>query len=259
MGSLTDRARAVIERVPPVLPAYRGPVQTVRRWQRIGGGARRIPQTHLQPGEPMSIEQAAHAAFCAALAEIPNPGKTSAVNAGNMKFKFAPLPDILDLVKPILAKHGLYVTFPVEPTEKGMLVSCAIRHSSGVEVARSSIPAATDGKEQAVGIRLTYYRRYAIAAVLGIAADEDTDGDGQERPGKQAPQSEGVPEYVAFVEERIKGKGKEDTAQRQAAYGRILVWAEKRAPGASPSEVVSRILAGGDVAIGWVLTGATTK
>jgi hypothetical protein len=28
LGRLTARARAVIERVPPVLPAYRGPVQT---------------------------------------------------------------------------------------------------------------------------------------------------------------------------------------------------------------------------------------
>lgn len=196
------------------------------------------------------------AAFVAALAEMYNPGKTSSVNAGNMKYKFAPLPDILDQVRPILAKHGLAVWFPLEESGGKLLVSAAILHASG-EVARSTIPAPADGKEQAIGIRVTYYRRYALAAVLGIAADDDADGDS----GQATTQKGGdgrIPEFVAWVEEQHKGRSNEVTAARQATYGRILSWAERRAGGAAPADVLARISASPDV-MEWVRTGIQPK
>ena len=51
LDRLTDRARAIIARVPPVLPAYRGPVQaepvpwTWTGWTRKDRRGHRPPQT----------------------------------------------------------------------------------------------------------------------------------------------------------------------------------------------------------------------
>jgi hypothetical protein len=52
---------------------------------------------------------------------------------------------------------------------------------------------------QVAGSTITYMRRYAVAAMLGIVADEDTDGNGQKQeqrkaaPPKQAPQAQPAP------------------------------------------------------------------
>lgn len=192
------------------------------------------------------------AAFVAALAQMTNPGKTSTVNAGNMKYKFAPLPDILDQVRPVLAEHGLAVWFPLEESGGKLLVSAAILHSSG-EVARATIPASPEGKEQAIGIRISYYRRYALAAVLGIAADDDTDGEAPQQSQKRGDDGR-VPEFVAWAAEQHKGRGADVEAARSATYARIIQWAGRHAADNPPADVLARILAAPNVAK-WVTTG----
>ena len=53
LGRLTDRARAVIERVPPVLPAYRGPVEPMP-WTWTGY-TRKDRREHRPPQTPADV------------------------------------------------------------------------------------------------------------------------------------------------------------------------------------------------------------
>lgn len=92
---------------------------------------------------------------------------------GSYKFKYAPLDSILNAVRKPLADNGLAV---VQLLDDGDLVTM-LMHESGARLAgRVSIPA-VEGNVQAFGSAITYLRRYSIQAILGIAAEEDDDGN----------------------------------------------------------------------------------
>lgn len=90
-------------------------------------------------------------------------------------YKYADIADILRAVRPVLSAHKLCVFQSIE----GSNLVTVIAHSSGVEL-RSEYPLVQDGTGrmnniQRMGAALTYARRYALTALLGIAADEDID------------------------------------------------------------------------------------
>lgn len=104
--------------------------------------------------------------------------------------RYLSLDGILDAVRPILARHGLFVT--QELTGSG--VATTIFHKSGQF--RTSImetSAVWEGSPmtnsiQNAGGSFTYLKRYALAAALAISADEDSDGaDHQPQKPAQKP------------------------------------------------------------------------
>ena len=112
-------------------------------------------------------------------------------------FKFADLADVMEAVKAALAKYELAVTHTTGPGQSGLVLESFIRHSSG-EMLRSLMPMPfMDGRPQDWGSHLTYLRRYLVSAMLGVASDEDDDGnaasgnpreiEGNETKGKSAP------------------------------------------------------------------------
>ena len=112
-------------------------------------------------------------ALVAAMAEIPAIPK----NAQAYGYKYATLDDILSVVKPVLAKHGLVLLQPLS----GDGLETIIMHESGQTVRNVvSLPQMSENKKmnaaQAVGATITYFRRYALSSILGISNDEDTDG-----------------------------------------------------------------------------------
>lgn len=131
----------------------------------------------------------AFAAFVAACGELSNPPKTSKVNAGPKSYHFAPLPEILDLARPVLARHALAVRFQTQPDANNILVTCEVVHATGTVVSAASLYSPSNANMQAVGSGLTYARRYTLVAALGIAADDDDDGEAAARPFKPAPKA----------------------------------------------------------------------
>lgn len=118
------------------------------------------------------------AALSAAQAEL----RPAAMNATNpfLKSKYADLGSVIDAARPVLAKNGLsYSQLPIGDGAT-IGVETILMHSSGEWVASQiSLPAMEErGKSaaQVAGSIITYLRRYALAAALGIYADEDTDG-----------------------------------------------------------------------------------
>lgn len=104
----------------------------------------------------------------------------------HFKSKFASLANMSHVVLPALAKHGLSFTASPRVTEQGFVLEAALLHESGDQIT-ASLPIAA-GKPQDVGSALTYYRRYALAALTGVVADDDDDGNTAQaaQPTKQA-------------------------------------------------------------------------
>lgn len=128
----------------------------------------------------------AFAALVAACGELSNPDKTHKVIAGTKTYFFAPLPKILDLVRPILSKNALAIRFQTQPDGANILVTCEIVHATGTVVSAASLHSPSNANMQVVGSGLTYARRYTLVAALGIAADDDDDGEATAKPAPKA-------------------------------------------------------------------------
>lgn len=147
--------------------------------------------------ENKALSSALSSALVAALGELSNVQK----NATNPHFKnrYATLDAILDAVRPVLAKHGLCIS--QEPiTEEGRIgVTTRIVHTSGVSSQSSFLLPVQQNTAQGFGSALTYARRYAVSSILGIAADDDDDGQEASTPKagtppKPAPQAKTSPQ-----------------------------------------------------------------
>ena len=130
-----------------------------------------------------SIKELA-AALAAAQAEIENAGK----NASNPHFKskYADLAEVLNTVRPVLARHKLSVAqFP--SLADGMAsVETILMHASGEWISGIASAPLSKPDAQGVGSATTYLRRYSLAALAGVA-QEDDDGNGAMRQNPQRP------------------------------------------------------------------------
>jgi len=165
------------------------------------------------------------AALSQAQGVMQNPSRNRTVKVrserGEYEFAYATLDHILDAVREPLAANGLAVlqvvdeewTADQEPC--GLYVLTRLTHSSGQWV-ESRLPVKAQGRtwrdregnmqraepsNQEVGSAITYARRYALTAVLGIAADEDDDAntaDGNHVEGRdRAPGAKPQPSATA--------------------------------------------------------------
>ena len=125
-----------------------------------------------------STQRRAHASLAAALAafqaELPKVVK----NASNPHFKnkFADLTELSSVVLPMLGKHGLaWSAMPNTVEGRGMVLETTLLHESGEKM--TGMYPLTGSTPQQIGSAITYARRYALAAVTGVAADDDDDGE----------------------------------------------------------------------------------
>lgn len=158
------------------------------------------------------------AAFAAAQKEFPaiHKDKKAVIETkkgGSFSYAYADLPTILDLVSPVLEKHGLVVAQSAVSLNGGVGVETRIFHvgTGHCEVfGPLYLPGGDDAR--GAGSAVTYARRYSLCAALGIAADEDDDGashqpttnvkDGaaaSHQPSTDAPVSEGEPHCPACM------------------------------------------------------------
>lgn len=120
--------------------------------------------------------------------EITNPPNT-AVNPF-FKSKYAPLPDILKQVRPLLNKHGLILIQNTGSNEEGLpFVQTILVDEKGEGSIESDKLILRPEKKsvQGIGSAITYGRRYQLSALLGISSEDDNDGN-EEEEAKQAQQ-----------------------------------------------------------------------
>jgi len=98
------------------------------------------------------------------------------------KSKYASLSDILDVIRDPLSRNDLsFVQFP-----SGMYgLTTMLMHTSGEWMSESYTMEPTKKDPQGAGSVITYQRRYALGAILGLNIDEDDDGNRGSQPAKQ--------------------------------------------------------------------------
>lgn len=140
-------------------------------------------------------------ALSQAQAEIQNPTK----NTKNTFFgsKYADLSEVLNVTREVLPTFGLSVVQnpAFDPQTTILSLETILLHESGEwmsSVIQSPVPpqVTRDGKvlplgPQAIGSAITYLRRYGVAAIVGIAQEDDDAeslSDPNRRGGKDQPQ-----------------------------------------------------------------------
>ena len=108
--------------------------------------------------------------------------KKDSVNP-HFKSKYADLASVWDACREPLTKNGLSVIQMPGKDEVGYYVETVLAHSSGefVSCKLHIVPIKDD--PQGLGSSITYARKYALAAIAGIAPD-DSDDDGEAAMGR---------------------------------------------------------------------------
>lgn len=106
------------------------------------------------------------------------------------KSKYADLASVIDAVRRPLSDNGLSFSQLVEEADHSAKITTMLMHSSGEWL--SSVISLTPTKDdpQGMGSAITYARRYALGAILGVASEEDDDGNAASEPVKETPTNE---------------------------------------------------------------------
>lgn len=94
---------------------------------------------------------------------------------------YATLKDVWEAVRVPLSKHGLSIIQTTDPADAGVVVNTMLCHSSGQWVKGSLFMKPAKNDPQAIGSAITYARRYALAAIVGVY-QEDDDGNNASQP-----------------------------------------------------------------------------
>jgi len=120
--------------------------------------------------------------------EVANPEKKG-INP-HFKSKYAELDDIINTIRPTLEKHGLaFIQNPVQ-SDGQVGVYTVLIHKSGeyIQFDPVMIPLQKVTPHQ-VGAALTYAKRYSLGAALGLATEEDKDGNDVGVPEQKSQQT----------------------------------------------------------------------
>jgi ERF superfamily len=137
---------------------------------------------------PRSSESVAAlaSALAKAQAELVNPEKsltatirTGRPGEGERSFRYAPLSSGLDIVRKTLGQHEIATlqTTAIDQTVGMVNLTTTLAHASGEWIASDwpVCPVAETANPHRMGAALTYARRYALFALVGIAGEDDLD------------------------------------------------------------------------------------
>jgi hypothetical protein len=180
---MSDPGGYAMDRSNEILAAIQSLQEEVRRLRSSASNL-------AQAGRSAEINELA-SALAKAQAEM----KLAGLDSANPYFKsrYADFASIVKASRPALTKHGLCVTQQIIMGEEGQnILLTRLLHASGqfLESMMRIIPAKND--LQTLGSYLTYLKRYAYAAIVGVvASDEDDDGEVAMAPAR-TKQEKGV-------------------------------------------------------------------
>ena len=133
-------------------------------------------------------------ALFGALASAQGEMENASKNSENQHFrsKYADLAEVLNTVRPVLSRHGLSVTQFPSYGDGIVHVETIIAHKSGEWMSEKCSAPAQKQDPQGVGSAISYLRRYSLAAVCGIA-QEDDDANASSKAPKQSAKTMTAP------------------------------------------------------------------
>lgn len=144
------------------------------------------------------------------------------------KSRYTSLSQLWDTVRKPMTKHGLCITqFPSGENS----LTTRLMHTSGEWMESTVKMTPKDNTPQGHGSALTYMRRYALSAVLGIASEDDDDGNAASaRDAKQ-------PQQARREAPDMTGKQERPPTDRQKEFLRDLFTEQ----GWDPEEIQRRV------------------
>jgi hypothetical protein len=147
----------------------------------------------------------AQAEIKAALKDSKNP---------HFKSSYADLTSVWDACRTALTKNGLSVVQIPGFDANDVWLETMILHSSGESLSGRYPLRPSQQTPQGYGSALTYARRYSLAAMVGVVADEDDDGNAASNRGNYEPPARPAPKVEdktaaakSYVDEAIKAIG----------------------------------------------------
>ena len=117
------------------------------------------------------------------------------------KSKYADLASVWDACREPLAANGLSVVqMPCNDTPDSVALETILMHTSGQWISSVFSMPVSKHDAQAVGSAITYARRYALAAVVGIAPEDD---DGNLASGKSETAKPAYSKPVAVIKQPV--------------------------------------------------------
>lgn len=165
------------------------------------------------------------AALYAVHRDLENPRKDAKGQVrGRADYRYLSLPALIDHAKAALKEAQVAVIQDVTGDRETVAVSTTFLHLTGewVEVGPLVMPAPADPQQR--GSALTYARRYALAAALNLAADEDDDA----QSAKLEPR--GTVAEVRVAPGMVKDDGAGSAAYGEGAAGSAPTTPEGEAP-----------------------------
>ena len=168
----------------------------------------------------------------ASLAEVQFELPTMPKDSQAYGYKYTDLDTIVKTIKPILHKHTIGYTQSVGSTADGaQTLTTRVFNKQGQYIEDTTVlPVITGTKNnnaQTLGMSITYMRRYALCAMLGITSDEDVDAATvaqqapQRAPEPKAEQKKPVPKKPAAKFD-FEPKGGETTPEEKREIGLLL-------------------------------------
>lgn len=119
------------------------------------------------------------------------------------KSKYADLASVWDACRTQLSDNGLSVTQCPEESENGIAIETMLLHSSGQWIKSRYAMPVSKIDAQAVGSAITYARRYALAAIVGIAPDDDDGNHAAKAKPEEKPKQKNDP-LPNYPDDRFK-------------------------------------------------------
>lgn len=171
-------------------------------------------------------------AVLAARQEIPaiTADETATISGtkGSFKFKYASLQGLLEVVVPLLVKHGVLLVQRVTSEYDGILkVNTTLTHEDNSFIESGPMHIKTDGSTRDIASKATSLKRIQLVAMLGLVVDDDDQpvtNTYQQRPQQTQPTTQRGGEWEAQTPHRtavMRGNKNDGSAELETLKMRL--------------------------------------
>jgi len=124
-------------------------------------------------------------ALLAAQKEIGTLFKNKTVKAGSYDYKYADLAAVIDLIKEPLNNHDIVFLQSLDTINAQAVVETVLMHTSGEFFSSKTPVYGASQNPQAFGSGVSYAKRYALLALLGLPTEDDDGNKAGKEPKKE--------------------------------------------------------------------------